>query len=91
MASLRISRFAVGPESVVVLRYGAAVVLVAVALRTALILRHDNLPHPLISFSFAAIAITVWSVGTGPGLLALLLSYLALNALFVPGKILGSS
>ncbi|MGB8322249.1 MAG: hypothetical protein WCE52_04730, partial [Candidatus Acidiferrum sp.] len=54
-------------------------------------LRHDNLPHPFISFSLAAIAITFWSAGTGPGLVALLLSYLALSALFVPGKILGSS
>jgi formate hydrogenlyase transcriptional activator len=49
------------------------------------------LPHPFISFSLAAIAITFWSAGTGPGLVALLLSYLALSALFVPGKILGSS
>jgi formate hydrogenlyase transcriptional activator len=91
MASLRISRFAARPESAVVLRYGAAVILVAAALGTALILRHDNLPHPFTSFSFAAIAITFWYAGTGPGLLALLLSYLALSDLFVPIKILGSS
>ena len=73
MASLRISRFAARPESAVVLRYGAAIVLVAAALGTALILRHDNLPHPFTSFSFAAIAIAFWWAGTGPGLLALLL------------------
>src|SRR6266566_1912865 len=91
MASLRISRFAVRPQSAVVLRYGTAIILAAVALGTALILRHDNLPHPFISFSFAAIAITFWCAGAGPGLLALILSYLALSDLFVPGKILGSS
>jgi formate hydrogenlyase transcriptional activator len=91
MASLRISSFAALPESAVVLRYGAPVILVAAALGTALLLRHHNLPHPFTSFSFAAIAITFWCAGRGPGLLALLLSYLALSDLFVPVKILGSS
>lgn len=91
MASLRISMFPAWPKSATVLRYGAAVALVAMALGTALILRHDNLPHPFTSFSFAAIASTFWCAGTGPGLLALLLSYLALSDLFVPVKVLGSS
>jgi K+-sensing histidine kinase KdpD len=89
MLSSRMSKFSVRPGSAVVLRYGTAIILVAVALGIALFLRHDNLPHPFISFSLAAIAITFWSAGTGPGLVALLLSYLALIALFVPGKILG--
>ena len=74
-----------------VLRYGTAVTLVAAALGTALILRHHDLPHPFTSFSFMAIAITFWCAGTGPGLLALLLSYLAMSDLFVPVRILGSS
>src|SRR5467141_1209458 len=91
MAFLHVSRFAGQTKSAVVLRYGAAVVLVAMALGTAVVLRHDNLPHPFTSFSFAAIAITFWCAGTGPGLLALVLSYLALSDLFVPVKILGSS
>jgi len=91
MAFLHVSRFAGQTKSAVVLRYGAAVVLVAMALGTALILRHDNLPHPFTSFSFAAIAITFWCAATGPGLLALLLSYLALSDLFVPVKIIWSS
>src|ERR1700686_3139805 len=86
MASLRISRFCVRPESAVVLRYGVAILLVAVALGIALILRYENLPHPFISFSFAAIAITFWYAGTGPGLVAIVLSYLALSDLFVPVK-----
>src|SRR5579864_596695 len=91
MLSSRISMFSVRPGSPVVLRYGTAIILVAAALGIALFLRHDNLPHPFISFSLAAIAITFWSAGTGPGLVALFLSYLGLSALFVPGKILGSS
>lgn len=61
----------------VVLGYGAAVISVAVALTAALLLRHYDLPHPLTSFSFAAIAISFWYAGTGPGLLALSTSYFA--------------
>src|ERR1700736_6153480 len=91
MASLRISRFAARRALAVVLRYGAAVILVAAALGTALILRHNNLPHPFTSFSFAAIAISFWYGGTGPGLLALLLSYSAISGLLVSEKILSSS
>src|ERR1700758_2987078 len=91
MLSSRLSRFSVRPGSGVVLRYGMAIILVAVALGIALFLRHDNLPHPFVSFSLVAIAITFWSAGLGPGLVALVLSYLALRALLVPGKMLSSS
>jgi formate hydrogenlyase transcriptional activator len=84
MAPFRISRFAARPELAVGLRYGAAIILVAAALGTALTLRHENLPHPFTSFSFAAIAITFWYGGTGPGLLALLLSCLAMSHFFIP-------
>src|SRR6266853_6924216 len=91
MASLSISRFAARPAEAVVLRYGAAIILVAAALGTALILRHDDLPHPFTSFSFAAIAITFWYGGTGPGLLALLLSYLAMTDFFIPVRLSGPS
>ena len=91
MASLSISRFAARPAAAVVLRYGAAIILVAAALGTALILRHDDLPHPFTSFSFAAIAITFWYGGTGPGLLALLLSYLAMSDFFIPVRLSDAS
>ncbi len=87
MASLRISGFAAWSASAVVLRFGAAIISVAAALGTALILRHNNLPHPFTSFSFAAIAITFWYGGTGPGLLALLLSYLAMTDFFIPVRL----
>ena len=79
------------PDSAFLLRYGMAIVLVAMALGTALLLRHQNLPHPFLSFSLAAIAISFWCGGIGPGLLALLLSYLALSDLVVPVKILTAS
>src|ERR1700756_3096530 len=91
MSSFHISWFAARPKLAVAFRYGAAVALVAAALGAALILRHQGLPHPFTTFSFAAIAITFWCAGTGPGLLALLLSYLALRDLFVPINIIAPS
>ena len=68
-------------------RYGSAILSVAVALAAAVLLRHYNLPHPFTSFSFAAIAIAFWYAGTGPGVLAAVLSYATLTVLFVPVKV----
>jgi transcriptional regulator with GAF, ATPase, and Fis domain len=72
-------------------RYGAAVVSVVLALAAALVLRWYGLPHPFMSFSFAAIAITFWCAGTMPGLIALALSYSALIYFFTPAGIGGLS
>lgn len=72
-------------------RYGAAVGSVTLALAAALALRWYGLPHPFMSFSFAAIAITFWYAGTMPGLIALALSYSALTYFFIPAKIGGLS
>jgi formate hydrogenlyase transcriptional activator len=72
-------------------RYTTAVLLVVMAVAVGLLLRHAGLPHPFLSFSFAAIAISFWWAGTGPGLVALLLSYFALSHFFVPARILGAS
>jgi formate hydrogenlyase transcriptional activator len=69
------------------LQYGTAAVSIGVALAAALILRKCGLPHPFISFCFTAIAISFWYAGTGPGLLAAVLSYLALTTLFVPVRV----
>src|SRR5579864_7055599 len=91
MADSRMSRFPVRSHFAVALRYGGAICLVAGALGMASLLRHDNLPHPFISFSFVAIAISFWYAGSGPGLLALLLSYVTLSYVFVPGRGLGPS
>ena len=79
--------FAARRVCAVMLRYGAAAILVGVALATALVLRHYGLPHPFTSFSFAAIAITSWYAGTGPGLLALLLSYSARSYFPIPATV----
>jgi PAS domain S-box-containing protein len=79
------------PALAVVLRYGLAVASVATALGTTLILRHYGFPPRFIShFTLIAIAITFWCAGTGPGLLALLLSglgvsLLARNQFLLPG------
>ena len=75
----------------VVLQYGMPVVSVAFALVAALLLRHYGLPHPFISFSFAAIAISFWFAGTAPGLVALVLSYSAFTYFFTPVKVGGLS
>jgi transcriptional regulator with GAF, ATPase, and Fis domain len=68
-------------------RYGGAVVAVATAMLAALLLRHYNLPHPFTSFSFAAIAITFWYAGTGPGLIAIVLSCSVLSYFFTPLRV----
>src|SRR3984957_1600316 len=71
----------------VVQRFGAAIVSVALAAAVALLLRRYNLPHPFISFSFAAIAIAFWYAGTGPGLLAVVLSCSTLSFFYTPVKV----
>lgn len=68
-------------------RYGAALITVAIAAAVVLLLRHYNLPHPFTSFSFAAIAITFWYAGTGPGLLALALACSLLPYFFIGVRI----
>jgi PAS domain-containing protein len=82
MAFLGISRLTKRPTFAVVARYGLAVASVATALGTTLILRHYNFPAHFIShFTLIAIAITFWLAGTGPGLLAYLLSSLGVSIL----------
>jgi transcriptional regulator with GAF, ATPase, and Fis domain len=71
----------------IVRRYGAASISVAIAAAAALLLQRHNLPHPFVSFSFAAIAITFWYAGTGPGLLAVVLSWSTLTCFFMPLKV----
>jgi len=82
MAHWGISRLTARPALAVALRYGLAVASVATALGTTLILRHYGFPPRFIShFTLIAIAITFWYAGTGPGLLALLLSSLGVSLL----------
>jgi formate hydrogenlyase transcriptional activator len=88
--SLR-SQFRAPQVLTAVCRYALPLMSVGAAVGTTLFLRHCGLPHPYTSFSFAAIAMTFWYAGTGPGLLAVLLSCLATNHFFVPPRIRGSS
>src|SRR5882757_9789801 len=82
MAFWGISRLTSRPAFAVVARYGLAVASVATALGTTLILRHYNFPAHFIShFTLIAIGITFWLAGTGPGLLAYLLSSLGVGIL----------
>src|SRR6266403_165897 len=82
MAFWGISKLTRRPAFAVVARYGLAVASVATALGATLILRHYNFPAHFIShFTLIAIAITFWSAGTGPGLLAYLLSSLGVSIL----------
>src|SRR6201987_5065311 len=82
MAFWGISRLTRRPAFAVVARYGLAVASVATALGTTLILRHYNFPAHFIShFTLIAIGITFWRAGTGPGVLAYLLSSLGVSIL----------
>jgi two-component system, LuxR family, sensor kinase FixL len=67
--------------SPVVLKYGLAVSSVGVALIFALLLRPDVLIAPVF---FLAIMLSAWFGGMGPGLLAALLSTLAIDYFFLP-------
>src|SRR5579864_6232352 len=82
MAHWGISKLTAHPVLAVALRYGLAVASVATALGTTLILRHYGFPPRFIShFTLIAIAVMFWCAGTGPGLLALLLSCLGVSVL----------
>ncbi|PYJ22636.1 MAG: hypothetical protein DME99_04890, partial [Verrucomicrobia bacterium] len=65
-----------------IFRYGLAVFSVAIALGINLILLHFNFSYPLSTSFLLAIAITFWYAGTAPGILSVLLSFVAF-ALFV--------
>ena len=64
-----------------ILRYGIAVLSVAIAIGVDFfLLRHFD--AKLTPFLFA-VAVTVWYAGTGPGVLAIVLSVLSLNYFFL--------
>ena len=62
------------------LRYGIAVLLVTIALGSTLLLRKFELRESLF---LMAIAVTVWFGGMGPGLLAIVLSILSIDYVFL--------
>src|SRR5882724_10590530 len=63
----------------VVLRYGLAVVSVAVALGLALLAQVYAIPNLEFPLFLTAIAVTVWYAGAGPGVLAVLFSGLGFD------------
>ena len=62
-----------------VLRYGLAVVSVAVALELALLAQLQTVPNLEFPLFLTAIAVTVWYAGAGPGVLAVLFSGLGFD------------
>ncbi|MEH2149423.1 PAS domain S-box protein [Nostoc sp.] len=64
------------------LHYGVAFLAVALALWTTLLLNPYLTPTPAVLF-FAAVMVSAWYGGLGPGLLATVLSTLAINYFFL--------
>jgi PAS domain S-box-containing protein len=71
----------------IVFRYGLAVLSVAIALGVKLILLHFDFPYPLSTSFLLAIAITFWYAGTGPGILSVLLSFVAFAVFVIPNQV----
>src|SRR6266481_5532801 len=71
----------------IIFRYGLAMFSVALALGIKLLLLRLDFPYPLSTTFLAAIAITFWYAGTGPGILALVLSSLAFGYFVLPNNI----
>jgi PAS domain S-box-containing protein len=65
-------------------RYGLSVVSVAVALGIALLLEHYGIRRLEFSVFLFAIALVVWYLGVGPGMLAVVASALAFSYYFSP-------
>src|SRR5580692_10009903 len=65
------------------LRYGIALLCVAAALSSSLLLQR-LFPYPFLFLFFAAVMASSWFGGTAPGLFAVLLSTLAVDYYFVP-------
>jgi K+-sensing histidine kinase KdpD len=66
----------------VVLRYGLAVVSVAIALGLALLAQVYAVHNPEFPLFLIAIAVTVWYAGAWPGALAVVLSSASFNYFF---------
>ena len=64
------------------LRYGLALISVAVAAGLARAFLHFHLPQPFAAFALSAIAITFWYAGTAPGILAAVLASLVRDYFF---------
>src|SRR6202167_2269253 len=65
-----------------VLRYGLAAISFAIALGLALLTQHFGFRTVEVPLFLFAIAVTVWYAGTGPAILAVVLSSLAFDYFF---------
>jgi C4-dicarboxylate-specific signal transduction histidine kinase len=63
--------------------FGLALAFVGLALVSTLLVQHLFL-HPFLFLFFAAVMVSAWRGGTGPGLFAVLLSTLAVDYFFLP-------
>src|SRR4029453_4865883 len=70
-----------------IFRYGLAVLSVALAFGIKLLLQQLHFGYPLSTSFLAAIAVTFWYAGTGPGILALLLSCAAFGFFVLPYQV----
>src|SRR5882672_11534748 len=68
-------------------RYGLAVLSVAAALGIKLTLQKFNVGYPLSSSFLAAIAISFWYGGTGPGVVSVVLSFVAFGYFVLPYEV----
>ena len=68
-------------------RYGLAVLSVAIALAIKLLFLQFRVTFPLSSSFLAAIAISFWFGGTGPGIVAVALSSVAFGYIVVPYQV----
>lgn len=64
-------------------RYGIALLFVAIAFVSTLLLQHF-FPYPFLFVFFAAVMASAWFGGTKPGLLAVLVSILLVDYFFLP-------
>jgi light-regulated signal transduction histidine kinase (bacteriophytochrome) len=65
-------------------RYGLAVLSVAVAILPALILQHYKFHDVGLPLLLLAVAVSSWYAGTGPSVLAIVLSFLCFDYFFAP-------
>ena len=70
-----------------IFRYGLAVLSVALAFGIKLLLQQLHFGYPLSTSFLAAIAVTFWYAGTGPGILALVLSCAAFGFFVLPYQV----
>jgi signal transduction histidine kinase len=65
-------------------RYALPVITVGSALGLTVVLKSLHWPHPFTFYFLAAIAVTFWFGGTGPGVFSLILASIVFNFVFTP-------